>query len=116
MITTKKAALSVVLFLIPLFASCGESPSSDPEVAELREPRGEGEVCGTIAHYTCQDDLFCKNPTGQCDVYDGGGTCTKVPEICTEESAPVCGCDGKTYGNTCKADMASVSVDHEGEC
>jgi ubiquitin len=30
--------------------------------------------------------------------------------------SPVCGVDGKTYGNTCEAKNVCVAIDHWGEC
>lgn len=36
--------------------------------------------------------------------------------MCTKQYDPVCGCNGKTYGNACEAACASVRVEHKGEC
>jgi hypothetical protein len=77
---------------------------------------GVGKTCGGIRGIQCDYGLFCDLRAGQCKGADIDGKCVRIPKVCTRIFKPVCGCDGKTYGNDCDRQTAKVQKDHNGKC
>ena len=86
-------------------ASAGVSVASQGEC---------GKPCG-LAGPECEGGQFCDFPP-DCGFADGPGVCRAVPEVCTDDYNPVCGCDDKTYSNACEANAQGVSVAAQGAC
>jgi hypothetical protein len=98
-------------------------------------PRNYDPVCGntgeTFSNECMMKMMFCRGTTLS-DTVVGKGNCDQVKDacmrsvgMCTRDHRPVCGSDGKTYGNRCSLQYANcefenfkdpVTAVYDGEC
>lgn len=75
----------------------------------------------SMSPMTCtSSNEYCQTNIGVCndnypDTLDWG-TCITIPQFCTEEYNPVCGCDLVEYSNECNAQANGASISILGPC
>lgn len=92
-------------------AGCASEKPRDPQTLEVtggfdRVPA----PCGAFQGGGCDQGQYCNYPDGTCKDEGARGVCVATPDVCIKILAPVCGCDGRTYSNSCEAAAAGVSI------
>jgi len=100
------------------YSGSDELPPRDIPVDDVK---GNVRSCGGFTSGpapTCDEPReYChREIRDMCGAADAPGICRERPMVCTEEYAPVCGCDGNTYPNECAANRDGVSAASKGEC
>lgn len=95
-------------------AAPGASAAPLPQVSGKLSRRA---VCGGPNHAGCGQGEYCALADGKCRNPNAQGTCRKRPSCFSgAASAPVCGCDRKTYPNACVAAANGANILHNGKC
>jgi hypothetical protein len=111
----------------------------DSGLPQFDAARPGPEAC-SLQSDNCSADSFCEFPASSCGMVaflvaapmggssggtsdapvappkGGTGICTPQSLTCAAVSAPVCGCDNKTYINDCQRRAAGISKASEGPC
>lgn len=94
-----------------VFGGCVEHGSGGP-----RPDGGSGRLCGGFGGGVCAATEFCDFGRNTCGASDEAGTCRPRPTACTDEVAPVCGCDQLVHSNACDANAVGADVNAVGGC
>ncbi len=90
-----------------------DAPSSDLDAYVIADDAFMGALCDRLAGVSCGPGQYCDD---DCGTPEPGGVCRDTPTTCTDEVNVVCGCDGVTYVNPCRAAVAGTHVLAAGRC
>jgi len=79
---------------------------------QLKQDSNNGLITVCSSNTDCEATEFCNKEY----CYSKEGVCSPRGDFCTEEIDPICGCDGKSYPNACKAMLEGVDLAKKGEC